>query len=299
MPWFDFLRRRKSVTLSEEAGQSTPAMRRDGGRTFAADVPYLLPKDMGETNRLDFQHYMLRYALKGNYAAPLRNPRDILDVGCGAGRWAIEMAQQFPTARVIGMDIAPPSRETGATPEAYPANYTFAQGNVLERVPFPDDSFDFVHQRFLTLAIPAARWPGVVAELLRVTRPGGWVELVETEPPTGAPAIDQLARWGGELTQRRGIDMSLMARIGDLLRDGGATRVTARTVKMPVGKPSGHIGAMAAVDYLAALSAVREPLAKLGIVDEASFDAMMAHGREEFDQGVFIQPVYLAFGCKS
>lgn len=290
MSWFNLFRRRKPAVVT--------APRDADDRRYITDAPYVLPKDLGETNRLDFQHYMLRYALKGNYAAPLQDPHDILDVGSGTGRWAIELAQQFPAARVVGMDISPPPVEARATPLPGPANYSFVQGNALERVPFADDSFDFVHQRFLTLAIPAARWPDVVAELLRVTRPGGWVELVETEPPTGAPAIDQLARWGVELTKRRGIDMALMARIGDLLREGGATQVTARTVKMPVGKPAGHVGAMAAVDYLTALSAVRGPLANLGIVDEASFDAMMARGRQEFDQGVYIQPVYLAFGRK-
>ncbi len=290
MPWFSIFHRKPAVATAPHNAD---------GRRYMADVPYLLPKDLGETNRLDFQHYMLRYALKGNYAAPIEDPRDILDVGSGTGRWAIEMAQQFRAARVIGMDVAPPPVDATAAADVRPANFSFAQGNVLERVPFPDDNFDFVHQRFLTLAIPAARWPGVVAELLRVTRPGGWVELVETQPPMGAPAIDQLARWGIELTRRRGIDISLMARVGDLLRDGGAEQVTARTVNIPVGKPNGRIGAMAAVDYLTALSAVRGPLAKLGVVDEATYDAMMARGRQEFDQGVFIQPVYLAFGRKA
>ncbi len=296
MPWFNFFHR-KSTTLARDERKSATSGVDD--RRYVADVPYLLPKDLGETNRLDFQHYMLRYALRGNYAAPLQAPHDILDVGSGTGRWAIEMAQQFPNAKVIGMDVAPPPVDANATPDARPANYSFAQGNVLERIPFPDNSFDLVHQRFLALAIPAARWPGVVDELLRVTRPGGWVELVETEPPMGAPAIDQLARWGLELTKRRGIEMSLMARIGDLLRDRGAKDIIARTVNMPVGKPSGHVGAMAAVDYLTALSAVRGPLAKLGIVDEVSFDAMMTRGRQEFEQGVFTQPVYLAFGRKA
>lgn len=292
MPWFSFLRRRKPATPARGAPDE------GGERHYVADAPYLLPKDLGETNRLDFQHYMLRYALKGNYGAPLEDPRDILDVGSGTGRWAMDLAQQFPDAHVVGMDLMPPPVEPRSTPRPQPANYSFVRGNVLEGAPFADDSFDFVHQRFLTLAIPAAHWPVVVSELLRITRPGGWVELVETEPPSGAPAIDQLAAWGVELTRRRGIDMSLMARIGDLLRDSGATQVTARMVKMPVGKPAGHIGAMAAVDYMTALAAVRAPLAKLGIVDEATFDAWMARGRQEFDQGVYIQPVYLAFGRK-
>jgi ubiquinone/menaquinone biosynthesis C-methylase UbiE len=42
-------------------------------------------------NRLDFQHFILRQAFKGNYAAPIRNPARILDVGTGTGRWATEM----------------------------------------------------------------------------------------------------------------------------------------------------------------------------------------------------------------
>lgn len=296
MPWFSFFRRRASTTTGAPYQRAT---RGGDDRLYVADVPYLLPKDLGETNRLDFQHYMLRYALKGNYAAPLHTPRDILDVGCGTGRWAIELARQFPGANVIGMDVAPPPVDMSAAPDARPENYAFVQGNALERIPFPDNSFDFVHQRFLALAIPAARWPGVVAELLRITRPAGWVELVETEPPLGAPAIDQLASWGIELTKRRDINMSLMARIGDLLRNGGATEVSSRTVAIGVGKPNGRVGAMAAVDYLTALSAVRGPLAKMGVVNEASFDAMMARGRQEFDQGVFNQPVYLAFGRKA
>jgi ubiquinone/menaquinone biosynthesis C-methylase UbiE len=53
----------------------------------------MLPKDEGEINRLDFQHFMLRYVLRGNFAAPIRAPRDILDVGCGTGTLAIDVAR--------------------------------------------------------------------------------------------------------------------------------------------------------------------------------------------------------------
>ncbi len=62
------------------------------GRQHMADAPYMLPRDDQEINRLDFQHYRLRYALRSNYAAPIGRPRSILDVGCGTGRWALEMA---------------------------------------------------------------------------------------------------------------------------------------------------------------------------------------------------------------
>jgi hypothetical protein len=76
----------------EQAPAVTESTRRFqffGGRRYHAQAPYLLPTDDREINRLDFQHYMLRFVMKGNFAAPLRQPRDILDIGSGSGRWPL------------------------------------------------------------------------------------------------------------------------------------------------------------------------------------------------------------------
>jgi ubiquinone/menaquinone biosynthesis C-methylase UbiE len=96
------------------------------------------------------------------------------DVGCGTGRWVIEMARTFPGAQVVGLDIEPP--QSG---QILPPNARFVQANLLDGLPFADRSFDFTHQRLMVLAIPAAHWSAVVGELVRVTHPGGWVELLE------------------------------------------------------------------------------------------------------------------------
>lgn len=294
MSWLTFWRRKRAATTNPTPGGDASA---GGVRRYVSGVPYVLPKDLDETNRLDFQHYMLRSFFKGNYLAPIGQPRDILDVGCGTGRWAVELAAEFPNANVIGVDIAPPPiTESGPAPTA--DNYTFVQGNALGALPFADNSFDFVHQRYLILGIPAARWPRVVSELLRVTRPGGWVELIETEPPSGAPAIDQLAAWGAQLVARRGIDMAVARQIGPLLAAAGAAQVTARTHIIPVGKPGGRIGSMMVIDYLTALEGVRGPLASAGIASEAAFDQAMARARVEFEQRVFPQSIYVAYARK-
>ncbi len=142
-------------------------------------MPYLLPTDLAEVYRLDFQHYMLRYVLRGNYLAPIGQPFSVLDVGCGTGRWGAELARQFPQANVVGVDVVVTGAERpdarAARQGIFPDNYAFVPGNVLERLPFDDRRFDFVHQRLLFAAIPRPRWPQVVAELARVTRPGaGW-----------------------------------------------------------------------------------------------------------------------------
>jgi hypothetical protein len=56
------------------------------GRKRVLGLPYPNPADMAETNRLDFQHFMLRYAFQGLYAAPISQPTSMLDVGTGTGR---------------------------------------------------------------------------------------------------------------------------------------------------------------------------------------------------------------------
>lgn len=295
MSWLAFWRRGpKAATLTPSRADTDTV----DGRRFVAGVPYMLPKDLDETNRLDFQHHMLRSFMRGNYLAPIAKPRDILDVGCGTGRWAMELAAQFPNANVIGVDVAPPAVNESAPATLKADNYTFVQGNVLERLPFSDKSFDFVHQRYLIMGIPANRWPQVVTELMRVTRRGGWIELIETEPPYGAPALDQLANWGKQLVSKRGIDFAVARQVGSLLAAAGATDVTARPLTIPVGRPGGRLGAMMVVDYLSALTAVRGPLTKIGIASEADYDAALAQARQELDQISLPQNVYVAYGRK-
>ena len=45
-----------------------------------------------ENDRMDTQHEIWKVVFKfRNYFAPLQDPRRILDVGCGTGKWAIEV----------------------------------------------------------------------------------------------------------------------------------------------------------------------------------------------------------------
>lgn len=71
--------------------------------------------------------------------------------------------------------VAPPAHLN----DWYSENYTFVQGNILEQLPFAPMSFDFIHQRMLNFGIPRDKWQHVLQELLRVTRLGGWIELME------------------------------------------------------------------------------------------------------------------------
>ncbi|MFZ0218007.1 MAG: methyltransferase domain-containing protein, partial [Candidatus Dormiibacterota bacterium] len=138
-----------------------------------SDRNYLLPRHPSEVSRLDLQHYALRETLRANYLAPIDEPARILDVGTGTGRWVFDLCHAFPRALGVGLDLVAIGSASG------PSNYRFVRGDVTAGLPFDDATFDFVHQRLLRLGIPTAAWDGVIAELVRVTAPGGWVELAE------------------------------------------------------------------------------------------------------------------------
>lgn len=292
MSWLRWPRKRGPGAEVEAAPRGFSVF---GGRRFLADAPYSLPKDDQEISRLDFQHYMLRYALRGNYAAPVHHPSSVLDVGCGTGRWAVEMATHFPGARVVGLDLVEPPAQSTAEP--WPANFAFVRGNVLEGLPFPDADFDLVHQRLLVAALPAARWQGVVSEVVRVTRPGGWVELVEGDLwESDAPAFTLLKQWMYELVARRGIDGSGGTRVDLYLREAGLTNVYSQKLRLPMGRQAGRLGAMMEADLFSLAEAVRSVTIAQGITSEQGYSETIEAAKKETASGACVGVFYLAYG---
>lgn len=84
------------------------------------------------------------------------------------------MAQDFPKSTFIGVEVA----DVFPTSDV-PPNLTFLKANTLEGLPFPDEHFDFVFQRFMFLAFSPSDWTKSIKELARITKPGGWLELIE------------------------------------------------------------------------------------------------------------------------
>lgn len=61
-------------------------------------LAYLLPNDESETERLDVYHYLMNILNGGLlHRAPLQDPQRILDIGTGAGNWAIDMGEKPAT----------------------------------------------------------------------------------------------------------------------------------------------------------------------------------------------------------
>jgi ubiquinone/menaquinone biosynthesis C-methylase UbiE len=293
---------RRNKKPSENASTVTPYFML-GGRKMAIDAPYMLPKDLEESGRLDFQHVLLRNILKANYLAPIRNPLGILDVGCGTGRWGAEMARQFPQANVVGLDLQEPSITSTSVmqgQEHAPDNYVFVQGDITKGLPFSDNSFDFVHMRLVVLGLPYAQWLPTVMEMKRVTRPGGWIELVDTTVTARAPGSEQWVAWAQKLSSFRGIDMTAGNQVGEFLKQAGMRDVQMIPLEIPLGPWGGRIGMLMMADGMSGAKALETPIVhQAHLATKEQFAAAIAAMEADFMNRVgCTQPFYVAYGQK-
>jgi ubiquinone/menaquinone biosynthesis C-methylase UbiE len=118
-------------------------------------------------------------------------PARILDVGTGTGAGAIRLAQRFPEATVVGVDLSEPmlARARSNTPAQLQVTYQRADASAL---PFPDGSFDLVaHANMIPF----------FDEVARVVAPGGHA-LFAFSSGAETPIYVPPERLRNELTRR-------------------------------------------------------------------------------------------------
>lgn len=263
------------------------------GVTDQSDDRYLLPRDTGEIDRLDLQHYAFTEALGALHRAPARVEGLTLDAGAGSGRWGWDLVEQSPEAQVIGLDLI-------AGRPGWPRRYQPLRANVLDGLPFGDDSFDFVHQRMMLFSIPARYWHAAIHDLVRVARPGGWIELVEM--PVGGfentgPMVDRIAGLALEAAAGRGLDTSGTPHrlLDQYLRAVGCDDVERVDVALPVGEWGGRVGSILATDFRLASARILEAFSGLSVEEQAEL-LRLAH--VECEERQVTISLAVAFGRK-
>ncbi|CAG8561920.1 8126_t:CDS:2 [Paraglomus occultum] len=210
------------------------------GRRFQQldDSNYVLPNDSDEDERLDIQHIILKNTFNGNFSAPvdqlLRSGARVLDVGCGSGVWTLDLAKEYPNSHFVGIDIT----LAGVMGET-PSNVEFIEYNVLDGLPFNSNSFDYVFARALISVYTRAQWTELaIPEYVRVTKPGGWVELMELGLPRDGNDIN-IQRLGNawiSIAESKGLVVETNFEVrGFIEQSGFFTNINHETQHVPIG----------------------------------------------------------------
>ena len=104
-----------------------------------------------------------------------------LDVCCGTGDLAIELAKRIPNGRITGIDFNHKMLKLAFEKTKMIGNLVLVQGDAMH-LPFGDNTFDIVTIGFGLRNVPDA--DQALSEIYRVLKPGGQFASLEMSQPT-------------------------------------------------------------------------------------------------------------------
>ncbi|UKZ71103.1 uncharacterized protein TrAtP1_012067 [Trichoderma atroviride] len=171
------------------------------GHVYHGSGRMVTPNDRHENARQGHQHELFTLCLGGALTFtklpldkleldPEASPFHILDVGCGGGHWAMEMALTNPLVDVLGIELS-----SANLPKEVPPNLTFEIADAAE--PWPPRLYDFVHLRNL-VGGGIRDWKRLIVQAFDHLKPGGQLEFTEVTPLFFAVDPDPLAETPSE-----------------------------------------------------------------------------------------------------
>ena len=195
------------------------------------------PESTAEMARLLAQDRLITAGMGGLFSErfDLAGIHRILDVACGPGGWALQVASSYPEIEVVGVDVSRVMIDSATAQARLQGldNVSFQVMDMRESLHFPGASFDLVNARFINF-LPAAAWPQLMHEFGRITRPGGVIRLTESEwwYYSTSPALETLnslliraLKQQGDSFSQSGRFTGVLPMLGRFLRDAGCVKV--------------------------------------------------------------------------
>jgi ubiquinone/menaquinone biosynthesis C-methylase UbiE len=261
----------------------------------ATDV-YALGRDPAESARLQRQSEELRpdsAALLDRVG--LAPGQSAIDFGCGpSGIIELLSARVSPGGRVVGLDA-------DAVHVAMAQQLAHERGldnvGIVEadgrRTGLPSGSFDLVHARTLLVNVPEPA--EVLAEMVRLARPGGWIVSMEPDAEYSLcypahPAWTRLSEIFDTAFSRNGADPLIGRRLTELYREAGVEDigVEARAGIYQAGDSRRTI-------RLDLVHSMHPMILRLGLADERELDQLDSKVREHLDDPRTLVMPHLSF----
>ncbi|CEL52059.1 hypothetical protein RSOLAG1IB_00596 [Rhizoctonia solani AG-1 IB] len=150
-----------------------------GGPSTPRPIPYPLDYSPESLANNALGHLLHSAHSPSSIVSEQQEPRHCLDLGCGGGEWIRGALRQWPTCEFVGMDIVLLNRaQLSSQKSASSGRIAWVKGDFLaDRLPFDDETFDRVHMRDLSHAVPHHAWTLLLSEIARVLQPGGTLDL--------------------------------------------------------------------------------------------------------------------------
>ncbi|KAG8770119.1 hypothetical protein FRC12_004507 [Ceratobasidium sp. 428] len=257
----------------------------------APRAEYLLPSDRAEADRLQLQHDMFKTLYDNKILlsrARLNKNSQVLDSGVGSGSWITALVKEIPGINVQGIDI-----EDNLFPRGLPGNVKLNRMSVLDIPLSWTNRFDLVHQRGFVLGLRREEWPVALAQLYRVTKPGGYIQLLDgnlSRARNVGPANKVQNAMLSELCRRRGLVLNVTDHLADMVRAAGFTSVKEDARNIVMSSRNGQIGLDAWTNQYLAFKGLKTPMLNAGglnyVRSEGEFDQMIEDmGREWEEKG--------------
>lgn len=275
------------TSMQEASTVSEPALKKPDGPN------YIFPVNEKETGLMQARHYLYKEIWGGNFASPITNilqgPARVLDVGCGPGTWICENASEFPHAKFTGVDVVPIFPK-----DIKPVNSEFILMNILEGFPnIKDHTFDFVHVRNMMYVLTIHDWPEVIKELVRITKPGGYIEISENDLQwynEGLLTADLRNRAVDYLRRKRSIEPMISKYLPDIMKATHQLPVIHQEERtVPIGSWGGNIGKTNFEVYKWGAENLAEGFAPEICLDGPEYLDVLSEGFKELDAGQVYQ----------
>ncbi|KAK3846692.1 MAG: hypothetical protein J3R72DRAFT_225190 [Linnemannia gamsii] len=212
---------------------------------------------------------MDRITFELDLMAPVGKPfRKVIDINCSSGEWAMDMAIKHPRTIVYALD---PALDIARLPQRVPDNCKFKLRDVKDQ----EGEFDLVHQRLGAFRTQFMEWTPHFAELGRLTRPGGWIQLAESNGMVVRAGVESLKvnRWVETAALSSGLNpMQMVEALMPTILGAGLINVECYEYGIPIGEWAGRRGNIAMRSYLTMVETLREEIIEINRLEEGIFE---------------------------